>query len=62
MTLESYINKFHKGSLTGFAKEGDFKLTSVWRWVKEGVVPRPGAIKRVAEVTDGAVGPADFYR
>lgn len=61
MQLQEYIDEFHDGNLSDFARKADLYPMSVCRYVK-GVIPSGVNLQKVCEATAGKVSLADFLK
>lgn len=48
-------------TLTEFARRAGVSVAAMSRYASGQQIPRPEAMRRIAEASDGAIGPADFY-
>ena len=60
MTLLEYLQK-NNISLTDFARSIGTTPSNVYRWAKDGDIPRPDRMQAIVNATGGQVMPADFY-
>lgn len=61
MTLTRYLSE-QCLTYEAFAKLVGTNRKTVWRWCgKTPEIPRPDMMRRIVEVTEGAVMPNDFY-
>ena len=60
MTLKDYM-KEHNLKPDEFASLAGFSVGGVLKWMSGERFPRPGALKKIFEVTDGTVTPNDFW-
>lgn len=57
--LTAYRGK-EKQTLEAFAMKVGASKGTVWKW-ENGTIPRPAQMQKIVEVTDGKVGPSDWY-
>jgi len=60
MTLKEYL-KTHNLKADEFAKSAGFSSGGVLKWLSGERFPRSVALKKIYEVTNGAVTPNDFW-
>lgn len=61
MELKLWIKDQGLTALT-FAEKVNHSEFAVGKWVRGERIPRPDAMRKIAEVTGGGVTAADFYR
>jgi transcriptional regulator with XRE-family HTH domain len=59
MTLSDYLAQKDL-TLTEFASLGGWSIASVWHWKTGSRIPRMANLKKIMQITDGAVTLADF--
>ncbi len=60
MKIADYLARSHL-TLTDFARQAGVSVAAMSRYSSGQQIPRPEAMRRIAEASGGAVGPADFY-
>lgn len=60
MTLKDFL-KLKKQSLEDFARELGLSYAAVRQYVNAGRVPTPKVMRRIVDITNGAVTPNDFF-
>ncbi len=60
MTLKEYLDINHL-SCRQFAKDFGLNYFTALRWRNRQHMPTPASIRRIEEITGGAVQPADWY-
>lgn len=61
MRLKDYIEKYHKGNGSEFARKADLSVMNVSRYVR-GAVPSAENLQKIMTATKGKVGINDFLQ
>lgn len=59
MTLADYL-KNQGETMYSFAKKMGLTYPAVWNWVNDGAIPDPENMRKIAQLTKGAVTPNDW--
>lgn len=60
MKLASYMADNHLTDEQMASQIGNVSISGLKKWLRDERVPRPDQMRRIAEVTSGAVTPNDF--
>ncbi len=60
MRIADYLKSVNL-TLTEFARRAGVSVAAMSRYASGQQIPRPDAMRRIADASEGAIGPADFY-